>query len=177
MAAKRSCPCFPDTEEPKAVPLSTANVATTLTPADQLWCTSSDNAVRLRMEGSGPASETPITIHQMFLETVEKYGDHPALASKQEGQWVTMTWRQYYEQCRAAAKSFLKVCLQSDLFCKSILLLLRKCLGSNTIVCLSATLPGGVMFSGCTFKTNWNKKCCKLLIILYINYFPSLMCE
>ncbi|KAI3372629.1 hypothetical protein L3Q82_023098 [Scortum barcoo] len=99
-------------EEPKAVPLSTANLATTLAPADQLWSSSRDKAVRLRMEGSGPASETPITIHQMFLETVEKSSDHPALAVKVEGQWVITTWRQYYEQCRAAAKSFLKLGLE-----------------------------------------------------------------
>ncbi|GAA6218695.1 long-chain-fatty-acid--CoA ligase ACSBG2-like [Lates japonicus] len=99
-------------EEPKAVPLSTATLATTLAPADQLWSTSRDKAVRLRMEGSGQASETPITTHQMFLQTVEKYGDHPALVSKHEGQWVTLTWRQYYEQCRAAAKSFLKLGLE-----------------------------------------------------------------
>lgn len=63
------------------------------------------------MEGSGLASETPITIHQMFLQTVDSYGDVPALVSKKDGQWETLTWRQYYEQCRAAAKSFLKVCL------------------------------------------------------------------
>ncbi|XP_040898803.1 long-chain-fatty-acid--CoA ligase ACSBG2-like [Toxotes jaculatrix] len=99
-------------EEPKAVPLSTANLTTTLAPADQLWSTSRDQAVKLRMEGSGLASETPITIHQMFLETVEKYGDFPALVSKKEGQWVTLTWRQYYEQCRAAAKGFLKLGLE-----------------------------------------------------------------
>ncbi|XP_035514167.1 long-chain-fatty-acid--CoA ligase ACSBG2-like [Morone saxatilis] len=105
-------PCCPNTEEPKAVPLSTANVATTLAPADQLWSTSRDKAVRLRMEGSGSASSTPITIHQMFLETVESYGDHSALVYKKEGQWVTITWRQYYEQCRAAAKSFLKLGLE-----------------------------------------------------------------
>ncbi|XP_070760160.1 long-chain-fatty-acid--CoA ligase ACSBG2-like [Enoplosus armatus] len=99
-------------EEPKAVPLSTANAAATLAPADQLWSTSRDEAVRLRMEGSGPASVTPITVHQMFQETLKTYGDHPALASKKEGQWVTVTWRQYYEQCRAAAKSFLKLGLE-----------------------------------------------------------------
>ncbi|XP_053181864.1 long-chain-fatty-acid--CoA ligase ACSBG2-like [Scomber japonicus] len=99
-------------EELKAVPLSTANVATTLSPADQLWCCARDQAVRLRMEGSGPASETPITIHQMFLEAVESHGDHPALSSKKEGQWVNLTWRQYYEQCRVAAKSFLKLGLE-----------------------------------------------------------------
>ncbi|KAM4616213.1 long-chain-fatty-acid--CoA ligase ACSBG2-like [Polymixia lowei] len=95
--------------EPKPVSLPTA---TTLAPADQLWSTCSDKAVKLRMEGSGPGSETPITIHQMMLETVEGYGDHPALASKKDGQWVTLTWRQYYQQCRAAAKSFLKLGLE-----------------------------------------------------------------
>lgn len=105
------CPCCPSTEEPRAVPLFTAKAPATLSPAERLWSTSRDEGVRLRMEGSGPASETPITVHQLFLDTVEKHGDHPALASKEGGQWVTLTWRQYYEQCRAAAKSFLKVCL------------------------------------------------------------------
>ncbi|XP_068461300.1 long-chain-fatty-acid--CoA ligase ACSBG2-like isoform X2 [Clinocottus analis] len=64
------------------------------------------------MEDSGPASETPMTVHQMFLQTVRTCGNHPALASKEEGQWVTLSWRQYYEQCRAAAKSFLKLGLE-----------------------------------------------------------------
>lgn len=64
------------------------------------------------MEGSGPASETPVNIHQLFLETVEIYGDHPALVYKKDGQLVTVAWRQYYEQCRAAAKSFLKLGLE-----------------------------------------------------------------
>ncbi|XP_026198590.1 long-chain-fatty-acid--CoA ligase ACSBG2-like [Anabas testudineus] len=99
-------------EEPNAVALSTAHVATTLSPADELWSTSRYKAVRLRMESSGPASKTPITVHQLFLETVESYGDNPALISKKEGQWVTLTWRQYYYECRAAAKSFLKLGLK-----------------------------------------------------------------
>ncbi|XP_072243592.1 long-chain-fatty-acid--CoA ligase ACSBG2-like [Leuresthes tenuis] len=99
-------------EEPKPVPLKAPNLATTLAPAEQLWSTSRDQAVRLRMEGSGPGSETPVTIHQMFLETVEKCGDLPALAYKKDGNTVTLTWRQYYEQCRAAAKSFLKLGLE-----------------------------------------------------------------
>nr|XP_040051630.1 long-chain-fatty-acid--CoA ligase ACSBG2-like [Gasterosteus aculeatus aculeatus]XP_040051631.1 long-chain-fatty-acid--CoA ligase ACSBG2-like [Gasterosteus aculeatus aculeatus] len=102
----------PSLEEPKAVPLLRANVPAPLAPADQLWSTSRDKAVRLRMEGSGPASETPMTVHQLFLETVGTHGDHPALVSKEGGQWVTLTWRQYYEQCRAAAKSFLKLGLE-----------------------------------------------------------------
>lgn len=99
-------------EEPKAVPLSSTSLATTLAPAEQLWTTGRDKAVRLRMEGSGPAAETPITTHQMFLETVENYGDYPALGFKKNGLWETMTYRQFYEQCRAAAKSFLKLGLE-----------------------------------------------------------------
>nr|XP_057927384.1 long-chain-fatty-acid--CoA ligase ACSBG2-like [Doryrhamphus excisus] len=99
--------------EPKAIPLRPQVVAAAaLTPAEQLWTTSRDQAVRLRMEASGPAADTPITVHQMFLETVESFGSHPALAHKKDGQWVTLTWRQYYDQCRAAAKSFLKLGLE-----------------------------------------------------------------
>ncbi|RVE67885.1 hypothetical protein OJAV_G00086270 [Oryzias javanicus] len=100
------------TEEPKVVPMSTQSLATTLAPADQLWSTSRDKAVKLRMEGSGPGSETPVTIHQLFLETVEKSGDQTALIFKQNGQTASLTWREYYEQCRAAAKSFLKLGLE-----------------------------------------------------------------
>ncbi|XP_034398595.1 long-chain-fatty-acid--CoA ligase ACSBG2-like [Cyclopterus lumpus] len=99
-------------EEPRSVPLVRTNGPAPLAPADELWSSSRHKAVKLRMEGSGPASETPMTAHQLFLHTVETYGDHPALASKKEGQWVTLTWRQYYEQCRAAAKSFLKLGLE-----------------------------------------------------------------
>ncbi|KAM9393197.1 long-chain-fatty-acid--CoA ligase ACSBG2-like isoform 1-T1 [Pholidichthys leucotaenia] len=112
MATKCSCPCCPTAEELKAVPLTAASLVATLAPADQLWSTSGKKAVKLRMEGSGPGSETPMTVHQMFLETIGKYGDHPALISQRNGQRVTLTWRQYYEQCCAAAKSFLKLGLQ-----------------------------------------------------------------
>lgn len=110
MAGMHNCPCCHVAEEPKVVPMSTQSLATTLAPADKLWSTSRDKAVKLRMEGSGPGSETPVTIHQMFLETVEKSADQTALIFKQDGQSASLTWREYYEKCRAAAKSFLKVC-------------------------------------------------------------------
>ncbi|KAG7276698.1 hypothetical protein CRUP_006877 [Coryphaenoides rupestris] len=95
----------------RAVPL-TGTAAATLTPADGMWTSTRDQAVRLRMEDSGPGSETPVTVHQLLLETVEGFGEHAALASKVQGQWVTVTWRQYYQRCRAAAKSFLKLGLE-----------------------------------------------------------------
>uniref|UniRef100_A0A8C7ZVU3 long-chain-fatty-acid--CoA ligase n=1 Tax=Oryzias sinensis TaxID=183150 RepID=A0A8C7ZVU3_9TELE len=112
MAGVRNCPCCPVTEEPRVVPMSTQSLATTLAPADKLWSASGDKAVNLRMEASGPGSETPVTIHQMFLETVERSGDQTALVFKEDGQTASLTWRQYYEQCRAAAKSFLKLGLE-----------------------------------------------------------------
>uniref|UniRef100_A0A673XGX0 long-chain-fatty-acid--CoA ligase n=1 Tax=Salmo trutta TaxID=8032 RepID=A0A673XGX0_SALTR len=98
-----------DSQETAAVePLSDVSLAT----AEQLWCTSRDQAVKLRMAEMGSGSEAPMTVHQMFLKTVKIYGDLPAVASKKEGQWVTLTWREYYQQCRAAAKSFLKLGLE-----------------------------------------------------------------
>lgn len=91
------------------MPLKLSDVS--LATAEQLWCTSRDQAVKLRMVETGSGSEAPMTVHQMFLNTVKIYGDLPAVASKKEGQWVTLTWREYYQQSRVAAKSFLKVCL------------------------------------------------------------------
>lgn len=109
MAGKSFCICCPNAERKKSVTLMSAELVTMLAPTEMLFTSERNQPVRLRMEGSGPGSEIPITIHQLFLEAVESYGDHPALVFKKNGQTMTLTWRQYYEQCRTAAKSFLKV--------------------------------------------------------------------
>lgn len=102
------CPCCPDHkgDEP-AIPLTTGDVR--LAQAQELWSTARDKPVKLRMETSGLGSEPPMTIHQMFLATVQKYGDYPALRAKKDGTWVTLTYKEYYQHARTAAKSFLKV--------------------------------------------------------------------
>lgn len=102
------CPCCPDHkgEEP-AIPLTPGDVR--LAPAQELWSTERDKPVKLRMETSGLGSEPPMTVHQMFMATVQKYGDCPALRYKKDETWVTLTYKEYYQQARAAAKSFLKV--------------------------------------------------------------------
>ncbi|XP_070788026.1 long-chain-fatty-acid--CoA ligase ACSBG2 [Pituophis catenifer annectens] len=74
-----------------------------------LWTTKRDGEVQLRMDASGIGSETPITVHDLFLATVQKYGHFPALASKKQGQWSKLSFCQYYEECRKSAKSFLKL--------------------------------------------------------------------
>ncbi|XP_016361326.1 long-chain-fatty-acid--CoA ligase ACSBG2-like [Sinocyclocheilus anshuiensis] len=93
-----------------AIPLTTGVVR--LAPAQDLWSTVRNKPVKLRMETSGLGSEPPMTIHQMFLATVQKYGDYPALRGKKDGTWVTLTYKEYYQHARAAAKSFLKLGLE-----------------------------------------------------------------
>ncbi len=60
---------------------------------------------------SGLESEEPITVGQMFQETVKKAPDAPALKykNKMEEEWKTVTYSEYYQLCIRAAKSFLKV--------------------------------------------------------------------
>lgn len=81
-------------------------------PALRLSTTRKNGEVSLRTDDSGREEQRPITVPQMFMETVDKFGDYEALASKQGDQWKTMTFRQYYSACRDAAKSFLKLGLE-----------------------------------------------------------------
>lgn len=95
--------------EDESIPITTE---VRLAPAEQYWSSARDKAVKLRMAESGPGSEAPLTIHQMFQATLNKCGDHPALRWKENGAWTTLTYKQYYQHCRTAAKSFLKLGLE-----------------------------------------------------------------
>ncbi|XP_072295184.1 long-chain-fatty-acid--CoA ligase ACSBG2-like [Eucyclogobius newberryi] len=64
------------------------------------------------MGDSGIAAEPALTIHQMFASSVERFGDHPALGWKDGEQQKSLTYREYYQTCRVAAKSFLKLGLE-----------------------------------------------------------------
>nr|XP_020640505.1 long-chain-fatty-acid--CoA ligase ACSBG1 isoform X2 [Pogona vitticeps] len=75
-----------------------------------LWTTSADGLVKLRMDATCP--QTPMTVHQMFQESLEKYGSLHAMASRKEGKWEKITFSEYYALCRKAAKSFLKLGLE-----------------------------------------------------------------
>ena len=81
--------------------------AGTLAPAQSLWTTDAKGAVRLRIDEGCP--EEPITVHQMFKASVKKYGSMYALASKKNNNWEKITFLEYYQFCRRAAKSFIKV--------------------------------------------------------------------
>lgn len=79
----------------------------TLAPAQCLWTTEASGSVRLRIDDNCP--QEPITVHQMFITSVQKYGSLFALATKRNGKWEKITFSEYYQCCRMAAKSFLKV--------------------------------------------------------------------
>ncbi|KYO29874.1 hypothetical protein Y1Q_0017091 [Alligator mississippiensis] len=81
-------------------------------PAETLFTTRADGAVRLRLDPEGPRALPPITVHQLFQEAVERHGDRPALAYKRGQTWESLSYRQYQQQCRAAAKGFLKLGLE-----------------------------------------------------------------
>uniref|UniRef100_A0A8C6M974 Long-chain-fatty-acid--CoA ligase ACSBG2 n=1 Tax=Nothobranchius furzeri TaxID=105023 RepID=A0A8C6M974_NOTFU len=77
-----------------------------------LWTTRRDGEVKLRMGDSGLAAETPVTVNQIFTSAVERFGDYSALSWKEGELQKTLSYREYYQACRTAAKSFLKLGLQ-----------------------------------------------------------------
>lgn len=81
-------------------------------PASSLMSWERDKPVTLRLGNSGSLSEKPISIMTAMKKTVDKYPDHPALASKVEKNWVKISYGEYYKLVRTAAKGFIKLGLE-----------------------------------------------------------------
>ncbi|XP_073917982.1 long-chain-fatty-acid--CoA ligase ACSBG1 isoform X4 [Castor canadensis] len=79
-------------------------------PEEALWTTQADGRVRLRMDPSCP--QLPYTVHRMFYEALDKYGDLGALGFKRQDKWEHISYCQYYQIARRAAKGFLKLGLE-----------------------------------------------------------------
>ncbi|XP_043832341.1 long-chain-fatty-acid--CoA ligase ACSBG2-like isoform X2 [Dromiciops gliroides] len=77
-----------------------------------LWTVRRDGEVQLRMEKFGFGSELPMTVHQFMRDSVIKYGGYMALGTKKEKEWHMLSYREYYNECWRAAKSFLKLGLE-----------------------------------------------------------------
>ncbi|XP_069864369.1 long-chain-fatty-acid--CoA ligase ACSBG2 [Dipodomys merriami] len=77
-----------------------------------LWTTHRDGAVLLRLSKHGPGHEIPVTIPELFQESVDRFGAYPALATKNSKSWDTLSFSQYYEACRKAAKALIKLGLE-----------------------------------------------------------------
>ncbi|XP_015241709.1 long-chain-fatty-acid--CoA ligase ACSBG2 isoform X2 [Cyprinodon tularosa] len=78
----------------------------------RLWTTHRDGEVKLRVGDSGVAAEEPLTVNQMFAAAAERFGDFTALGWKEGEQQKTLTYKEYYQACRTAAKGFLKLGLK-----------------------------------------------------------------
>lgn len=79
------------------------------TAGGHLWTTQGNGEVKLRMADSGLAAEKPLTINEMFTSAVKRFGDFKALSWTEGEQQKSLNYREYYQTCRIAAKSFLKV--------------------------------------------------------------------
>ncbi|XP_049495688.1 long-chain-fatty-acid--CoA ligase ACSBG2-like isoform X1 [Panthera uncia] len=75
------------------------------------WTSRRDGEVHLRHEDAF-ASQAPVTVHDMVMNTAIKYANYIALGSKHKTGWHLLTYIEYYEECRRAAKAFLKLGLQ-----------------------------------------------------------------
>ncbi|KAL1022927.1 hypothetical protein UPYG_G00034310 [Umbra pygmaea] len=77
-----------------------------------MWTSRCDGQVKLRVGESGIAAEPPLTVDQMFKSAVQNYGSYTALGWKEGEQTKTINYQEYYQACRNAAKSFLKLGLE-----------------------------------------------------------------
>ena len=69
-----------------------------------------DEVVELAIGESGTETEKPITVGQLFKNTVDRLPLHHALQFKGgDGLWKSITYTEYYDLCIRAAKSFLMV--------------------------------------------------------------------
>ncbi|XP_025312969.1 long-chain-fatty-acid--CoA ligase ACSBG2-like isoform X1 [Canis lupus familiaris] len=75
------------------------------------WTSKRDGEVALRQEDAF-TSQPPVTVHDMVMNTAIKYANCIALGSKHRNGWHLLTYVEYYEECRRAAKAFLKLGLE-----------------------------------------------------------------
>jgi long-chain-fatty-acid--CoA ligase ACSBG len=61
-------------------------------------------------------NEPPVTVPDLIMSAATKYSHYLAIGSKYKKSWQLLTYIEYYEACRRAAKAFLKV----RLLCKQV---------------------------------------------------------
>ncbi|XP_059050920.1 very long-chain-fatty-acid--CoA ligase bubblegum [Achroia grisella] len=130
-----------------------------LLPATSYITTYADGAVKLRIAPRGLASERPLSVPGLLNQSVARYPDAIALASKKEdGKWHKLTYTQYREKVRIIAKAFLKLGLERY---HSVCIL-----GFNTeqwfIADLAAIHAGG--FAAGIYTTNSAEACFHCLV-------------
>ena len=62
-----------------------------------IWTTDPRVELPILMTKSGPGSNAPTTVMQLWETTLAHYGPAPALNDKINGKWRTFTYQQYYD--------------------------------------------------------------------------------
>ncbi len=83
---------------------------------EKVWTVNPGEGVDLAIGSSGMASVDPITVGQVFKNTLQNYPNRPGLRYKKGGEWMSVTFTEYYANCLSAAKSFMKVILINVFF-------------------------------------------------------------
>lgn len=65
--------------------------------------------MKISLDPNDPSSHTPITVIEQFQECVAKYGNATALRVERDGQWLTWTYDQYFDECCRVAKSLIQI--------------------------------------------------------------------
>ncbi|XP_051028704.1 LOW QUALITY PROTEIN: long-chain-fatty-acid--CoA ligase ACSBG2-like [Acomys russatus] len=95
----------------KAAGKDSQNPEELVTASTSYWTSESDGEVQLRMSKK-TNNEPPITVPDMIMSAATKYAHYLAIGSKYKKSWQLLTYVEYYEACRRAAKAFLKVGLE-----------------------------------------------------------------
>ena len=69
------------------------------------WTCNIDDELPVKMRQSGPGSEVPFTLCQMFTNAVKSGGDRPALWVERNDSKLCWTWNQYYLDSMKFAKA------------------------------------------------------------------------
>lgn len=69
------------------------------------WVTDVNSEIPIKVRSSGPGSEKPVTIPQLFFNQVKQSGPRNAIFVERNGKPVTWTWNQYYTESMSFAKA------------------------------------------------------------------------
>ena len=68
------------------------------------WTSDINDELPIKMRQSGPGSEVPFTMPQLFMNAVRSGQDRPALFVERGGKRLSWTWNEYYKDAMAFAK-------------------------------------------------------------------------
>ena len=77
-----------------------------LAPADKFWSVDRDGAVKLRVGTTEYDKDTPITVHEVFRQIVEKAGNYVAPCSKTQWSVAEVDLRPVHERLQDRCQRF-----------------------------------------------------------------------